>query len=58
MRLKGNAYKTNCRLYMKDGSKPGCLVENHANRAHHLEDMAIERFNICYLGTSHVTGCE
>ena len=46
MRFKGNSYKTNCRLYMKDGSKPACLVENNANRAHHLEDMAIERFNI------------
>ena len=30
----------------------------HANRANSLEDMAVERFNNGYLGTSHVTGCE
>ena len=27
MALKGNGYKTNCRLYMKDGNTPGCLVK-------------------------------
>ena len=48
-----------CRLSMKDGNKPVCLVtKSQANRANDLEDMAVERFNNGYLGTSHVTGCE
>ena len=56
IKLKGNAYKTKCRLYLKEGNKPGCLV--HENRAIRLEDMAVERFNNGYLGTSHMTGYE
>ena len=44
---------------MKDGNKPECLVKKtHANRANGLEDMAVERFNNDYLGTSQLTGCE
>ena len=40
---------------MKDGNKPGCLEKIYANRTTCLEDMAVERFNTGYLGTSHVT---
>ena len=29
----------------------------YANRSNHLEDMAVERLNNGYLGTSQVTGC-
>ena len=59
MSAKGNANKTNCSLYIKDGNKLGCLVKKiHANGTNHFEDMAVESFNNGYLGTSHVTGCE
>ena len=43
---------------MKDGNNQVCLVKINANRASRLEDMAVERFNNGYFGTSHVTGCE
>ena len=43
--LKGNTYKTNCRLYMKDGNKLGCLVKNSCKSGQCLEDMAVEGFN-------------
>ena len=56
--FKGNIFETICRLYMKDANKPGCSVKFMQIGPTVKEDMAVERFNNGYLGTSHVTGCE